>query len=290
MRSAPDRAEPGVDGPDQPALHRDQHDADADEHGGHRTARSRPNRRSAEQRERGLEGAEGGRGDEGRPGPVGLQGPPPLGRLDRRGCVLDRRRARAPRRMRLRQALDRHDGVDEGDGGGHEERHARPGRARPARRAPGPSTKPTPKAAPSRPSRRGRSSGGATSVTAAWATDTLAPDAPSMMRPRNSSHSDVAPPVSKLPTAVPNSDTMMTGLRPTRSESRPRSGAKTSWASENEANERSRRVVGDWRRSARRTAARIGSDDPEARRGRGRPSTRSCRSRAAADGVAARSP
>ena len=38
----------------------------------------------------------------------------------------------------------------------------------------GPTTKPTPNAAPSRPSRRGRSAGEATSVTAACATDTLA--------------------------------------------------------------------------------------------------------------------
>ena len=80
-------------------------------------------------------------------------------------------------------------------------------------------------------------------MTAPWATETLAPDAPSMIRPRNSSHSDPASPVSRLPTAVPTSDRMMTGLRPMRSESRPSSGAQISWATEKAAN-RSPTVVG----------------------------------------------
>jgi hypothetical protein len=51
-------------------------------------------------------------------------------------------------------------------------------------------------------------------------------------------------PVRNEPIAVPNSDTMMTGLRPMRSEIRPHTGAKTNWASENEAN-RKPTVVGD---------------------------------------------
>ena len=100
----------------------------------------------------------------------------------------------------------------------------------------GPSANPAPNAAPSNPSNRARSSGAETSVTAACATDTLAPLAPSTMRPRNSSHnSEPASPVSRLPTAVPTSDMMITGLRPTRSDSRPVSGEHTSWATENDA-------------------------------------------------------
>ncbi len=102
----------------------------------------------------------------------------------------------------------------------------------------GPATKPTPNAAPSSPISRARSRGAATSATAAWATDTLAPDAPSMMRPTNSRASHRHPPatpVSRLPTAVPNSEISSTGLRPMRSDSRPHSGAHSSWASENEA-------------------------------------------------------
>ena len=99
----------------------------------------------------------------------------------------------------------------------------------------GPSANPAPNAAPSNPSSRARSFSGATSVTAAWATDTLAPLAPSMIRPRNSSHSDPASPVSRLPTAVPVSDRMMIGLRPKRSDSRPVMGEKTTCAMENEA-------------------------------------------------------
>ena len=73
------------------------------------------------------------------------------------------------------------------------------------------------------------------SVTAACATDTLAPLAPSMIRARNSSHSEPASPVSRLPTAVPTSDMMITGLRPTRSDSRPVIGENTSCAIENDA-------------------------------------------------------
>ena len=56
------------------------------------------------------------------------------------------------------------------------------------------------------------------------------------MRPRNNTHSAPAAPVITLPTAVPNSDNKMIGLRPTRSLSRPSSGAHTNWANENEAN------------------------------------------------------
>ena len=74
------------------------------------------------------------------------------------------------------------------------------------------------------------------SATAAWATDRLAPLAPSMKRPRNSTHSAPAAPVTKLPMAVPMSEMTMTGLRPMRSLSRPSNGANTNWASENVAN------------------------------------------------------
>ena len=80
--------------------------------------------------------------------------------------------------------------------------------------------------------RRARSRGAATSATAACATDTLPPDAPSMIRPRNSSGIAPATPVSRLPTAVPNNEMISTGLRPIRSESRPHTGANTSCANE----------------------------------------------------------
>ena len=100
----------------------------------------------------------------------------------------------------------------------------------------GPSTKPTPNAAPSMPTRGGRRSGSAMSATAAWATARLAPLAPSITRPRNSTHRAPAAPVTKLPMAVPTSEMMMTGLRPMRSDRRPSSGAHTSWARENVAN------------------------------------------------------
>ena len=100
----------------------------------------------------------------------------------------------------------------------------------------GPATKPTPKAAPRSPKRRARSRGGVMSATAAWATDTLAPETPSTMRPTNSRARDPARPVSSVPAAVPTRERMSTGLRPTRSEIRPHTGAKTSWATENDAN------------------------------------------------------
>ena len=103
----------------------------------------------------------------------------------------------------------------------------------------GPATKPTPNAAPSSPMSRARSRGAATSATDACATDTLAPEAPSMMRPMNSRASPpatpLATPVSRLPSAVPNSEISSTGLRPKRSDRRPQRGANSSWAIENEA-------------------------------------------------------
>src|SRR3954468_17526796 len=103
----------------------------------------------------------------------------------------------------------------------------------------GPATNPTPNAAPSRPISRARSRGAATSATDAWATDTLAPDAPSMIRPTKSRASPPATPpampVSRLPTAVPNKEISSTGLRPMRSDSRPHNGRHTSCAIENEA-------------------------------------------------------
>ena len=99
----------------------------------------------------------------------------------------------------------------------------------------GPATNPSPNAAPRSPKSRGRCSAGARSATAAWATDTLAPEMPSSTRPTNSTSSEPASPVSRLPTAVPASDSTRTGLRPTRSDSRPQTGANTNWAREKEA-------------------------------------------------------
>ena len=99
----------------------------------------------------------------------------------------------------------------------------------------GPATNPTPNAAASRPSRRGRSSGSARSATAAWPTAYDDPDAPSSTRPRNRIQSTPASPVTRLPMDEPMRAAMRTGLRPIRSESRPQSGAATIWAAENTA-------------------------------------------------------
>ena len=99
----------------------------------------------------------------------------------------------------------------------------------------GPATKPTPKAAASRPRSRGRSSGSARSATAAWPTAYDDPDAPSRTRPRNSTHRAPARPVTRLPSEEPTSAATSTGLRPTRSERRPHSGAATIWAAEKTA-------------------------------------------------------
>ena len=91
----------------------------------------------------------------------------------------------------------------------------------------GPMTKPNPKAAPSRPISRGRCSGAATSATVARATATLAPEAPSMIRPMNSTVREPASPRTRLPSADPTMVTTRTGLRPTRSEIRPQTGDST---------------------------------------------------------------
>lgn len=99
----------------------------------------------------------------------------------------------------------------------------------------GPATNPTPKAAPRRPMSLARWRGGARSAAEAWATDTEAPLAPSRMRAANRRASEPASPVSSDPMAVPNRLMIRTGLRPTLSDRRPQIGAKTSWASENEA-------------------------------------------------------
>ncbi|CAB4573141.1 unannotated protein [freshwater metagenome] len=56
------------------------------------------------------------------------------------------------------------------------------------------------------------------------------------MRPRNNTHSAPAAPVTNEPIAVPSNEMRMTGLRPMRSDNRPRIGEKTNWANENEAN------------------------------------------------------
>ena len=99
----------------------------------------------------------------------------------------------------------------------------------------GPATNPTPNAAASRPSRRGRSSGSARSATAAWPTAYDDPEAPSSTRPRKSTHNAPASPVTRLPMDDPMRAAIRTGLRPIRSESRPHSGAATTWAAENTA-------------------------------------------------------
>ena len=75
-------------------------------------------------------------------------------------------------------------------------------------------------------------------MTAPCATATLAPDAPSIARPRNNTHNAPAAPVMMLPIAVPTNDKMMTGLRPIRSDKRPINGAHTICAKENVANSR----------------------------------------------------
>ena len=145
---------------------------------------------------------------------------------------------------RLGEAFHGGEGVDAGDGGGDEERQAVAHERGDAadRRA---EREPRTERGAEQPEQPRRSSGGATSVTAACATDTLAPLAPSMMRPRNSNHSnEPASPVSKLPNAVPTSDMMITGLRPTRSDSRPVIGENTSCAIENDATSRPA-VAGD---------------------------------------------
>ena len=80
--------------------------------------------------------------------------------------------------------------------------------------------------------------GPARSAAAAWATETLAPDAPSMIRPTSSTARPPASPVIRLPTAVPASDTSRTGLRPNRSETRPHSGEHTRLAAEKAATSR----------------------------------------------------
>ena len=125
----------------------------------------------------------------------------------------------------------------------------------------GPATKPTPKAAPSRPMSRARCDGGDTSPTAAWATDTDAPDTPSTMRPRKRIQIEPATPVSSEPRAVPNSEISRIGLRPKRSERRPQTGAKISWASENEADSTPMRAAPAPKRSA--YCGRIGRTRPK---------------------------
>ena len=117
-------------------------------------------------------------------------------------------------------------GVDHRDGRGDVEGHPR---VRPARRPPrwpGRPRSPRRRPRPAGPSAGPGRAGAATSATAAWATDTLPPDAPSMMRPRNSSGMAPGHPVSRLPTAVPNRAMISTGLRPIRSDSRPHTGAQ----------------------------------------------------------------
>ena len=54
---------------------------------------------------------------------------------------------------------------------------------------------------------------------------------PSSTRATNSSHSAPARPKSSEARQVPTSEARITGRRPTWSESRPQSGAKTNWHS-----------------------------------------------------------
>jgi hypothetical protein len=72
--------------------------------------------------------------------------------------------------------------------------------------------------------------GSATSETVARATATLAPDAPSRMRPMNSIGSDPASPRMRLPIALPAMVMRRMGRRPTLSEMRPQIGENTNWA------------------------------------------------------------
>ena len=126
----------------------------------------------------------------------------------------------------------------------------------------GPTTNPTPYAAPRSPKTRMRSSGPTMSVADAWATATLPPDAPSRTRATMSSHNEPATPVRRLAAAVPASDTMSRGLRPTRSDSRPSNGALTNCAAENAAEEEpDRRGAGA---EAPRVQRQEGDDDAEA--------------------------
>ena len=197
----------------------------------------KPRCRGPEEGEGGLEAAEGDQGaerhhqqgsDAGTTG-QGCDGP---GRRPTAG------RARGSGPVGLGQAAGGHDGVDGGDPSGQEK--GQPGSAERGQRAQGrarPRTRPrTPR--PSSPNRRARSAGPARSAAAAWATDTLAPEAPSMIRPTSSTARPPARPVSRLPTAVPANDTSRTGLRPKRSDTRPHSGEHTKLAAEKAATSR----------------------------------------------------
>ena len=84
---------------------------------------------------------------------------------------------------------------------------------------------------------------------------------PSMMRPANSSQSEPARPVTRLPTAVPTRDRIRTGLRPNRSETRPQRGEKTSCMREKDAT--SRPTVTGRGPEALGVAGQEGQHDPE---------------------------
>jgi len=89
----------------------------------------------------------------------------------------------------------------------------------------GPNTKPTPNAAPIKPSPWVRVFSVVLSAMAAWAVAMFAPERPSMTRERNNSQSVSAKPSRMKPANVPIWLTTKTGLRPKRSDSRPRIGA-----------------------------------------------------------------
>ena len=60
----------------------------------------------------------------------------------------------------------------------------------------------------------------------------------------------LASPVRRLPRAVPAKERTSTGLRPTRSDRRPHTGANTSWATEKDANRAPTVVALAWNRWA----------------------------------------
>ena len=68
--------------------------------------------------------------------------------------------------------------------------------------------------------------------------------------PAKSRAREPATPVRRLPAAVPASERISTGLRPTRSDRRPQTGAKRSCATEKEANRAPTVVALAWKRCA----------------------------------------
>ena len=134
----------------------------------------------------------------------------------------------------LGQSPDGDDRIDPGDGGGDEEREAGPtergqsadGGADDEPHAVGGAEKPEHPGAVGRPDQVGGRRLGHGHAP---------PEAPSRTRATSNSHSEPAKPVRRLATAVPTSEAMSKGLRPTRSDSLPSIGAPANWAAENAA-------------------------------------------------------